>query len=105
MHSLRSITEATEKFKNFPGGGAFEQLFGPMRGGGGGWNKNFPKIQMPGGFPGGMFKLRFDWYIIFKEISRGFLPAGRGALMTKTDLTFLAFCIRLLDFAVHFCFL
>ena len=27
-------------------------------------NKNFPKIQMPGGLPGGgMFKLRFDWYI------------------------------------------
>ena len=24
-------------------------------------NKNFPKIQMPGGLPGGgMFKLRFD---------------------------------------------
>ena len=23
-------------------------------------NKNFPQIQMPGGFPGGMFKLRFD---------------------------------------------
>ena len=27
-------------------------------------NKNFPKIQMPGGLPGGgMLKLRFDWYI------------------------------------------
>ena len=26
-------------------------------------SKNFPKIQMPGRFPGGMFKLRFDWYI------------------------------------------
>ena len=29
-------------------------------------NKNFPKIQMPGGLPGrgggGMFKLRFDLY-------------------------------------------
>ena len=23
-------------------------------------NKNFSKIQMPGGCPGGMFKLRFD---------------------------------------------
>ena len=31
--------------------------------GGGNLNKNFPKIQMPGGLPGGMFKLRFDWYI------------------------------------------
>ena len=27
--------------------------------GGGSLNKNFPKIQMPGG----MFKLSFDWYI------------------------------------------
>ena len=33
--------------------------------GGGNLNKNFPKIQMPGGLPGGvMLKLRFDWYII-----------------------------------------
>ena len=30
---------------------------------GGNLNKIFPKIQMPGGCPGGMFKLRFDWYI------------------------------------------
>ena len=45
---------------------------GPMMGhlnsfsasGGGNLNKNFPKIQMPRGLPwGGMFKLRFDWYI------------------------------------------
>ena len=46
---------------------------GPMMGhlnsfsasGGGNLNKNFPKIQMPGGLPrgGGMLKLRFDWYI------------------------------------------
>ena len=31
-----------------------------------GWenlNKHFPKIEMPGGLPGGMLKLRFDWYI------------------------------------------
>ena len=36
--------------------------------GAGNFNKNFPKIQMPGGLSGGgggggMFKLRFDWYI------------------------------------------
>ena len=31
--------------------------------GGGNLNKNFPKIQMPGGLPGGILKLRFDWYI------------------------------------------
>ena len=50
MHSFRSIIEATEKLKqlygNSPGVGAFEQLFGPVRGN---LNKNFPKIQMPGG--------------------------------------------------------
>ena len=28
-------------------------------------NKDFQKMQMPGGgYPGGMLKLRFDWYII-----------------------------------------
>ena len=34
--------------------------------GGGNLNKNFPKIQMPGGLlgGGGMLKLRFDWYIM-----------------------------------------
>ena len=31
---------------------------------GGSLNKNFPKIQIPRGLPGGMFKLRFDWYIM-----------------------------------------
>ena len=35
-------------------------------------NKNFPKIQMPGGLNGGggVLKLRFDWYI-----SKSFHPA------------------------------
>ena len=36
MHSFKSLIEATEKLKqysdNFPGGGAFEQLFGPVMG-------------------------------------------------------------------------
>ena len=36
------------------------------RGGGEHINKHFPKIQMPGGLPGGMLKLQFHWYIIFK---------------------------------------
>ena len=35
MHSFKSLTEATEKLiqysGNFPGGGAFEQLFGPVK--------------------------------------------------------------------------
>ena len=30
---------------------------------GGNLNNNFQKSQMPGGLPGGMLKLRFDWYI------------------------------------------
>ena len=75
IHSFTSIMKATEKLKqqpgNYPGGWAFdhlkwtydevEQLFGPGRGD---LNKHFPKIQMPGGLPGGrgMLKLRFDWY-------------------------------------------
>lgn len=37
--------------------GAFEQLFGPVKG------EFEKKIQMPGVLPGGMFKLRFDWHI------------------------------------------
>ena len=43
--------------------------------GAGNLNKNFPKIQMPAGLSGGgMFKLRFDWYItvpfrVFKVMS------------------------------------
>ena len=48
----------------FQGVGAFEQLSDP---GVGNLNKNFPKIQMPGGVArgrgGGKLKLRFDWYI------------------------------------------
>ena len=39
---------------------------------------------------------------IFKATS-GF-SAHRAALMTKTDLIFQAFSIRLVDFAVKFCF-
>ena len=30
---------------------------------GGNLNNNFQKSQMPGGLPGGMLKLRFDWYM------------------------------------------
>ena len=44
---------------------------GPMMGhlnsfsasGGGIWTKIFQKFKCPGGCPGGLFKLRFDWYI------------------------------------------
>ena len=40
----------------FQGVGAFDPSGGDL-------NKNFRKIQMPRGCPGGMLKLRFDWYI------------------------------------------
>ena len=64
----RSIIKATEKFPGVGAfdhlewtyDGAFEQLFGLGRGE---FEQKFPKIQMPGGCPGGMLKLRFDWYI------------------------------------------
>ena len=50
MHSTRSMIETTEKLNSnlviFPEVGAFEQLFGPMRGE---FSKNFLIIQMLGG--------------------------------------------------------
>ena len=51
--------------------GAFEQLFGPVRGD---LNKNFPKIQIPGG----MLKLPFDWYITNIKIASKFCPLEPG---------------------------
>ena len=80
IHSFRSIIKATEKF---PGGGGIwssgMDLWGTghlnsfSASGGRNLNKNFPKIQMPGGCPGGggMLKLRFDWYIILLNITQG----------------------------------
>ena len=48
--------------------------------GGGNLNKNFPKLQMPAGLPGGggKFKLRFDWYITvwFRKTGSGSLVLG-----------------------------
>ena len=41
--------------------GAFEQLFGLGRGE---FEQKFSKNSNPGGLPGEMFKLRFDWHII-----------------------------------------
>ena len=48
--------------------------------GGGNLNTIFQKIQMPGEVPGGggeMFKLRFDWYIILKQIHQVFKKSIR----------------------------
>ena len=54
-HSFKSIIETTEKFKqysgNFLGVGAFEQLFGPVRGEF--EQKFFQNFKSPWGCPGG----------------------------------------------------
>ena len=44
--------------------------------GGGNLNKNFQKFKCPGSCPGGMFKLRFDWYI---------RPVLTGCLISEND--------------------
>ena len=49
---------------------------------GGNLNKNFPKIQMPGGLLGGMFKLRVDWYITLSN-ARLFYLSKRDPLGVK----------------------
>ena len=61
------LIKATEKLKqlsgNLPGSGAFEQLFGPVRGE---FEQKFSQNSNARGVArrGGMLKLRFDWYII-----------------------------------------
>ena len=50
-----------ELWCNFLGGGGIWSPFWP--GEGGIWTKIFQKFKCPGGCPGGMLKLRFDWYI------------------------------------------
>ena len=68
MHSFGNVTEATEKLKKnssleiIPGVGAFEQLFGPVRGEF--EQKFFKNSNARGVARRGMLKLRFDWYMI-----------------------------------------
>ena len=54
MHSFRSLTEVTEKLKqfssNFPGGGTFEQLLGQVRSE---FEHNFSKNSNAQGVAGG----------------------------------------------------
>ena len=73
MHSFRSIIETTEKLiKNynlliFPGVGAFEQLFGLLRGE---FEQKFSKNSNARGVARGgrgMLKLQFGWYINTKK--------------------------------------
>ena len=47
--------------------------------GGGNLNKIFPKTQMPGGLPGGMLKLRFDWYITDRYLGSRYFDYWFGA--------------------------
>ena len=55
--------------------GAFEQLFGLGRGE---FEQKFSqKFKCPGGWPGGMLKLRFDWYITNIALSN-FLSQQNG---------------------------
>ena len=55
--------------------------------GGGNLNKNFPKIQMPGGCPGGgMLKLRFDSYIIGNLRAGDFASTRLGACLFSGDV-------------------
>ena len=69
------LPEHNKSYRKVPQGwGHLITWNGPMMGhlnsfsasGGGNLNKKFPKIQMPGGLPGGILKLRFDWYISAK---------------------------------------
>ena len=52
--------------------------------GGGNLNTNFPKIQMPGGLPGGMSKLRFDWYIIKQRLEMPHFGIATKIFTTQT---------------------
>ena len=76
IHSFRSIIKATEKS---PGGGGIWSpgmdlwwgiwtAFRPREGGI--WTKIFQKFKCPGGCPGGMLKLQFDWYITHVQIPK-----------------------------------
>ena len=55
--------------------------------GGGNLNKNFPNIQMPGGLPGGIFMLRFDWCIISTPKNLGPQSSGPQSINCKTIVT------------------
>ena len=52
--------------------------------GGGNLNKNFPKIQMPRELPGGMLKLRFNWYIIRRTAKNERTALGFGSWSEAT---------------------
>ena len=90
MHSFRSIIKATEKLI-FPGVGAFEQLFGLVRGK---LEQKFSKNSNVRGLPGGMLKLRLDWYITEWSINtQCYRFYNRGAFqreVLKVEIVYLA---------------
>ena len=58
--------------------GAFEQLFGPVRGE---FEQKFSKNSNARGFApgrGGMLKLRFDWYIMYRSNCSFNIPPPQG---------------------------
>ena len=61
-------------------GGAFERLFCPE--GREFEQANLQKFRCPGGCPGGMLKLQFDWYIIKAKL----LSFSNNADTTKTEV-------------------
>ena len=59
---------------------------------GGNLDNNFQKSQMPGGLPGGMLKLRFDWYITGADLGGGCRGCAPPPEMTCGFLIQLVFC-------------
>ena len=53
--------------------------------GGGNLNKNFEKFKCPGGCPGGMLKLRFDWYIISQAAQTLFVIYIRDSIALRLN--------------------
>ena len=72
-----------QKSGNFPGGGAFEQLFGPVRGE---FEQKFSKNSNARGLPGRMLKLRFDCYITSLDWEASTASFWVSRLITLLDL-------------------
>ena len=65
----------------FPGVGAFEQLFGPVR-----WKFEQKFSLNARGFArGGMLKLRFDWYKTFEYLQENIVKNLLQVIVTHSD--------------------
>ena len=98
MHSFRSIIEATGKLKqlsgNFPGGWGDLNSFSARWGGN--LNKNFSKIQMPGGeVEASIWLVHKDevkvWLVVYKKDVLNGCEFSRDKLGYITSLFFLSF--------------